>query len=167
MWQKIVIHHTASPVEVIRSGKLVPVNKKMVDEWHKQRGFGGIGYHFLVLNTGEVESGRPLNIIGAHCYASRRNIIGIGIALVGNFEVHQVPIKQIISTAKLSAKLMELFNIKKIEDVELHREVPLAKTLCPGKYFPKSEFLKMVAELKIQSEKINHKYTSRRPLLGV
>ncbi len=159
MWQKIVIHHTASPTEVIRAGKWVPVNRVMVDEWHKNRGFAGIGYHFLVLKTGTVEVGRPLNIIGAHCYASRRNIISIGIALVGNFELQQVPYNQLISTAKLTEKLMTLFKMKKIEDIELHREVPGARTLCPGKFFPKKDFLNLINDLQ---EKSNMKISGFR-----
>lgn len=37
-WQKIVIHHTASPAKVGRSGKSVPVDAAMIREWHKPRG---------------------------------------------------------------------------------------------------------------------------------
>lgn len=35
---------------------------KVIDSWHKDRGFDQIGYHYFIKKTGEVQEGRPLNL---------------------------------------------------------------------------------------------------------
>src|SRR5665648_425448 len=70
-WQKIVIHHTASPTEVRRSGKLVPVNAAMIRAWHKTKGWSDIGYHFVIGPDGRCEQGRPIYRPGAHCNVAK------------------------------------------------------------------------------------------------
>ena len=32
---------------------------KQIDEWHKERGFNGIGYHYVIRRDGTIELGRP------------------------------------------------------------------------------------------------------------
>jgi len=71
-WQKIVIHHTASPTEVRRSGKTVPVDAAMIREWHMTKGWSDIGYHFVIGPDGHCEEGRPLYRPGAHCNVGHR-----------------------------------------------------------------------------------------------
>ena len=56
----IVIHCSAS-----RAG--VDLRAADIDKMHKERGFSGIGYHFVVDLDGRVEIGRPLPQDGAHC----------------------------------------------------------------------------------------------------
>jgi N-acetylmuramoyl-L-alanine amidase len=64
-----------------------------IRNWHLERGFKDIGYHFVILNgritpelrlsllIGSVEVGRPLGEVGAHCLGYDDNSIGIcGIA---------------------------------------------------------------------------------------
>ncbi|ACS80189.1 N-acetylmuramyl-L-alanine amidase, negative regulator of AmpC, AmpD [Maridesulfovibrio salexigens DSM 2638] len=66
----------------------------VIDQWHKERKWKGIGYHGVILNglrtshgeydptiDGLLESGRPLDEIGAHCkgYNSR----SVGICMIG------------------------------------------------------------------------------------
>ena len=144
-WQKIVIHHTASPIEVRRSGKIVPVDAAMIREWHKTKGWSDIGYHFVVLPYGLCEEGRPLYRTGAHCKAGSRNFIGIGICLVGNFSETEVPEAQRGGLVKKIVQLMEVFKLG-IEAVELHRDVPGAATECPGRYFPEDVLMKELKE---------------------
>lgn len=138
-WQKIVIHHTASPTEVRRSGKKAPVNAAMIREWHKTRGWSDIGYHFVILPDGRCEEGRPLYRPGAHCNVGHRNFIGIGVCLVGNFSETQVPDAQLVGLVKKVVQLMESFKLG-VNDVELHRDVIEAATECPGRYFPEDVF---------------------------
>ena len=40
---------------------------KDIDQWHKQRGFNKIGYHYVIDLDGTVETGRDENETGAHC----------------------------------------------------------------------------------------------------
>ncbi len=142
-WQKIVIHHSASPTEVRRYGRKVPVNAAMIREWHTNQGWSDIGYHFVILPDGRCEAGRPLYRPGAHCNIGRRNFIGIGVCLVGNFSETKVPDAQLAGLVNKVGQLLEAFKLG-IGDVELHREVPWAATECPGKNFPKELFQQML-----------------------
>lgn len=135
-WQKIVVHHSASPTSVRRGKDIVPVNAAMIREWHLTKGWSDIGYHFVILPDGRCEEGRPLYRPGAHCNVGHRNFIGIGICLVGNFsQLEEVPEAQMNGLLDKLVALMAAYHLG-LEDVELHREVPGAATECPGRYFP-------------------------------
>ena len=71
---EIIIHCTATP-----EGREVSLEE--LYNWHKDRGFIDIGYHFVVHIDGTIESARPLHIIGAHCEG--HNAHSIGISYVG------------------------------------------------------------------------------------
>ena len=67
---EVIVHCTATP-----AGRGVTVAD--VDRWHRQRGFAGIGYHYLVALDGTVHAGRDVDIAGAHCRGHNRNSIGV------------------------------------------------------------------------------------------
>lgn len=71
---KIIVHCTATP-----AGRNVEVSE--IDRWHRQRGFNGIGYHYVVMLDGGVKMGRPVEIIGAHCKG--QNAESVGVVYVG------------------------------------------------------------------------------------
>lgn len=77
----IIVHCTAT-VE----GKDYTVST--IDQWHRQRGFDCIGYHYVVYRDGTVHMGRPLYKVGAHCKGHNANSIGVcyvgGIDCEGN-----------------------------------------------------------------------------------
>ena len=56
-----------------------------IDRWHRQRGFSGVGYHFVIYLNGSIHAGRPKNKIGAHCKG--HNTISIGICYIGGRKV--------------------------------------------------------------------------------
>ncbi len=66
----IVIHCTDTP-----AGR--PHTVEDIDLWHRQRGWKGIGYHYVVYLDGTVNAGRPESEIGAHVLGKNRNSIGI------------------------------------------------------------------------------------------
>lgn len=70
----LVVHCTATP-----AGR--PVGRDTVDSWHRQWGWSGIGYHYLVGLDGTVETGREEARMGAHC--QHHNAHSIGICYVG------------------------------------------------------------------------------------
>lgn len=55
-----------------------------IRQWHLNRGWRDIGYHFVIRADGVVEVGRPLEIMGAHCRGHNRH--SIGTCLVGEDE---------------------------------------------------------------------------------
>ena len=49
-----------------------------IDRWHRDKGWkNGCGYHYVVRRDGSIETGRPLEMIGAHCVNHNRHSIGI------------------------------------------------------------------------------------------
>lgn len=48
-----------------------------IDTWHRQKGWAGIGYHYVIDLSGFVEPGRPVEQIGAHCSGHNSNSIGV------------------------------------------------------------------------------------------
>lgn len=74
---KIIIHCTATP-----EGRNITV--KEVRQWHLARGFNDIGYHYVILLDGTVQTGRPVSRVGAH--VKGQNTGSIGIAYVGGID---------------------------------------------------------------------------------
>jgi N-acetyl-anhydromuramyl-L-alanine amidase AmpD len=133
-WKYIIVHHTAT-------GK---GNAKTIHRSHWERGFwNGLGYHFLIDNgtlgkgDGQIEmSPRWVRQQGgAHCKAGGMNDMAIGISLVGNFDYEKPTPNQMQSLAFLLSVLRDYYRIPP-SNVMGHREVPGAKTRCPGQLFP-------------------------------
>ena len=48
-----------------------------IDRWHRERGFNGIGYHYVICLDGKLEKGRDVALVGAHCKGWNERSIGI------------------------------------------------------------------------------------------
>jgi len=57
------------------------IGVKEIDQWHKERGWKGVGYHYVIRRNGVIETGRPENEIGAH--VTGHNRFSIGVCWVG------------------------------------------------------------------------------------
>ncbi len=63
------------------------IGVKEIRKWHvSERGFSDIGYHFVIRRNGNIETGRPLDIPGAHVRGY--NYTSWGICLVGGMTEH-------------------------------------------------------------------------------
>ena len=71
---EIIVHCSATP-----EGKDFTVSD--IDRWHRERGFNGIGYHYVVDRDGSYYRGRHIERAGAHCLG--HNARSIGICYVG------------------------------------------------------------------------------------
>lgn len=71
----ITIHCADSP-----NGKEYEIERMRKD--HLLRGFRDIAYHKIIQPDGQVDDGRPLNVVGAHVLS--HNFGNLGICLVGN-----------------------------------------------------------------------------------
>jgi len=60
-----------------------------IDQWHKDRGWGMIGYHSVIRRSGEIEGGRPLNVVGAHAVGHNKN--SVAVCLVGGLDPQGKP----------------------------------------------------------------------------
>jgi N-acetyl-anhydromuramyl-L-alanine amidase AmpD len=52
-----------------------------IDKAHRARGFSAIGYHYVVRRDGTVETGRPVDAVGAHVEGF--NGRSVGVCLIG------------------------------------------------------------------------------------
>lgn len=71
---KIIIHCTAT-----REGDDISVDT--IRRWHLNRGWSDIGYHYVIDIKGNINAGRPIELMGAH--TKGQNKYSIGIAYVG------------------------------------------------------------------------------------
>lgn len=61
-----------------------------IDRWHRQRGWkNGCGYHYVIRRDGSIETGRPLEMVGAH--SLNHNKHSIGICYEGGLDIHGRP----------------------------------------------------------------------------
>lgn len=67
---KIIVHCSATP-------ECRDISAATIDKWHKERGWSGIGYHFVVKLDGTIEYGRMVDKVGAHCKGHNKSSIGI------------------------------------------------------------------------------------------
>ena len=120
---RIVVHHTAGADH----------SAAEIHRMHLNRGFSGIGYHYIVRTNGSIERGRPEELRGAH--AGKANADSIGIGLTGNFE------KRVPATAQMDALAWLIGDIRQRRgrDITVIRHSDVMATKCPGRLFPWAE----------------------------
>ena len=111
-----------------------PLSAKVAEitRWHKKRGWGTIGYHWIIDRDGEIAKGRDEGIHGAH--VAGHNTGSIGICLIGGhgsnendrFSEHYTP-EQDMKLRELISQIQERTTIKAVRG---HNEV--AAKACPG-----------------------------------
>ena len=143
---KIVIHHADAST----------CNAHMIHQWHLARGWSGMGYHFLVRKEGGiVETGRPINTIGAHC--TGQNSDSVGICFEGDFDKETMTNEQLQTGRELIAYLRGIYG----QNIRIVRHKDLMATDCPGKNFPFEELIKTE---KVKKPK-KKKYQGKLPTL--
>jgi len=118
----LTIHHTVSPPD--RS-------IESIAQYHVNKGWPGIGYHFVIKDDGRIFRVNYLETISYH--AGYGNPYSVGIALQGDFTNSPPPNAQLEAVRwlvnKLSGDLL-------ITNVLGHKEMPGAATQCPGNTWP-------------------------------
>lgn len=71
---KIIVHCTDTPED-----RHVSVGD--ITQWHIEKGYNTIGYHYVVYLDGSIHIGRPVDKKGAHCKG--HNAKSIGVCYVG------------------------------------------------------------------------------------
>lgn len=112
----IVIHCSDSPDHHY-------VTAADIHDWHTQKGWDGIGYHYVITREGEVEPGRPHYWQGAHVRGF--NAHSLGVCVVGR---DRFTPEQYHALDKLYAKLHAQYPMAEWKG---HRELDQYKT-CPN-----------------------------------
>lgn len=129
-WYWIIIHHSATPTG----------GAAEFDKMHRAKGWDELGYHFVIGNgtdtrDGQIEVGPrwPKQKWGAHdkTPGNQYNEHGIGICLVGNFDVTHPSPAQLRSLERLVSYLMKTYHVSP-DHVLGHGETKA--TECPGRY---------------------------------
>lgn len=119
--KRIIIHHVGN---IDRD-----VSAEEIHRWHLENGWAGCGYHFVIRKNGDIERGRPIWAVGAHCQGANSDSVGINV--VGDFMKAKPTEAQIKSLVNLVADLCDQFKISKDRKHILgHREMMV--TDCPG-----------------------------------
>lgn len=101
-----------------------------IDKWHKQRGWNGIGYHYVILLDGTIQKGRSEERAGAHCKG--HNLNSIGVCFMGGKNEDgskwEKPLEaQIKSYLELEAELSN-----KYQGIEIKGHYELSSKSCPN-----------------------------------
>ncbi len=118
----IVIHHTG--------GNDIDASAEQIHGWHKNQGWAGIGYHYVIRKNGTIERGRPEWAIGSHAYGENSHTIGIHIS--GDFEQAEPTVEQVENCAELIADICTRYGIP-IDRAHIVGHGELMSTSCPGK----------------------------------
>lgn len=120
-----IVHHcSASPPHV-------DVGVREIRQWHIQRGYSDIGYHWVIRRNGAVERGRAENVVGAHVRGWNHN--SVGICMVGGTDAKGKPqdnftAAQWATLKRLTAEVASRYPQAKVIG---HRDFPRVRKACP------------------------------------
>ena len=100
-----------------------------IDRWHRDRGWKGIGYHYVVDIYGTIETGRALIEQGAHCTGHNRH--SLGICYIGGLDEDGQPCDT--RTAAQKASLLHLIRALKTQfpQAKVYGHRDFANKACP------------------------------------
>ena len=139
--RQLVVHHTAQKVD----GDTRPTVERVraLYEYHANgRGWGDIGYHYVIDEEGQIYEGRAGGdyVVGGHVYCG--NVGTIGIVMLGNFDTELPAHAQTNSLKWLLAELANRYGLDFEKQAVFHgKSMPvivghgdLIPTECPGYY---------------------------------
>lgn len=147
-WRWIVIHHSGA-----RSG-----DTASIDEAHvRDRGWDGIGYHFVIGNGSPMPAGRVdatwrwrQQRAGAHAGPAPAqqpfNQDGIGICIIGNYDIQELDPFVEQRLVQLCALLIRHAPGLTVARIIGHRDVPGKITECPGAHIDINRLRYLVRE---------------------
>ena len=119
---QIIVHCSAT-----REGQ--HVTAQQIKQWHLQRKFADIGYHYVVYLDGTVHKGRPIEKAGAHCKG--HNAHSIGICYVGGLDRNGNP-KDTRTAAQKAALLSLIRELRqRFPRATVHGHREFAAKACP------------------------------------
>jgi len=135
--KNLILHHSA-----VSNSKNMD-QYEAIKNYHISKGYGGIGYHYLIVPSGKIYGCRAEDKPGAHCYQKNMNYQSIGICLTGNFDKEKAFPAQIFALRDLLKGLTKKYKISK-DNIWFHRD--FAPKSCPGKNFDRGFVRDLVAK---------------------
>ncbi|MEK7672295.1 MAG: N-acetylmuramoyl-L-alanine amidase [Patescibacteria group bacterium] len=156
--KKFVIHHTATTSNLDNPEQAI----RDIYYYHTvSRGWGDIGYNYVVDQQGTVYEGRfgGEGVIGAH--SGPGNNGSIGIAMLGNYQDNPIPEETIVKLSQfiykkakihgIAAEGVSTFRGKNMANIFGHRDI--MSTACPGEFL----YQKIPVIRSLASERFNLK----------
>jgi len=107
------------------------INAEVIDRWHKDRGWKGIGYHYVVLMDGTIETGRMVDQCGAH--TKGHNCESIGVCYIGGVESDGKTPKDTRTPGQIGSLLELLLVLRKMyPGAKIHSHRDFAAKACPS-----------------------------------
>lgn len=120
---EIIVHCSATP-----EGQNFTAED--IDRWHKQKGWQGIGYHYVIELDGSVHKGRNEEVIGAHCLG--HNAYSIGVCYIGGLDKWTKAPKDTRTDAQKQALIDLLKSLKeKYPNAIIYGHRDFSKKDCP------------------------------------
>lgn len=162
--KKIIVHHTATTDSLTKPEEAM----RAIYYYHAvTRGWGDIGYNFVIAPDGTVFQGRAGEdgVVAGH--ASGYNTGTVGIALIGNYEESQMPGEMMQALTGLIYEKAELHDIdidgrgkyrgNTMDNLLGHRDVDA--TACPGDYaFDYLEDIRKMVSAAMEEEKTSGRF---------
>lgn len=120
---KIIIHCSATP-----EGRHVTVQD--IDGWHKDKGWAGIGYHWVIYLDGTIHKGRSEEIAGAH--TSGHNANSIGVVYIGGVDEMMRPKDTRTPTQKIALRKLVSELLVRYPGATVHGHNEFAAKACPS-----------------------------------
>lgn len=127
-YDRLTVHHSGGEQFRDRSEVAAVQRLQGMLAEHSSRGYGDVGYHFVIDPAGRVWEGRSLAFEGAH--VSSQNEANVGIVVLGDYERQELVKAQQDSMRLLIGCIRDHYGIK------LHRiygHSDLGSSVCPGK----------------------------------
>ncbi|MDP8225610.1 MAG: N-acetylmuramoyl-L-alanine amidase [Candidatus Lernaella stagnicola] len=130
------------------------VNARTIRAWHRQRGWSDIGYHYVICDDGEIETGRPIERPGAHARGLNTN--SIGVCVTGHGDKRDFNGAQYASLYRLLVRLCYEYDIEAVYVIG-HREIatladaPDPHKTCPGNEVDMCDIRSMVAAKLVEA----------------
>ena len=122
--KELIVHCSATP-----EGKDYSVD--IIRQWHLQRGFSDIGYHYVIYRDGSIHIGRDESIIGAHCTGHNTN--SIGVCYIGGCASDGKTPKDTRTTEQKQSLVKLLKELKtKYPQASIHGHRDFANKACPS-----------------------------------
>lgn len=103
---------------------------KDIDAWHRNQGWAGIGYHYVIDLDGTVEKGRDESKAGAHCVGYNNK--SLGICYIGGLAKDGEAPKDTRTDAQKAALIKLLKELKaKYPNAKIVGHNQFAKKACP------------------------------------
>ena len=122
--KELIVHCSATP-----EGK--DYNVDTIRQWHLQRGFSDIGYHYVIYRDGSIHIGRDESIIGAHCTGHNTN--SIGVCYIGGCASDGKTPKDTRTTEQKQSLVKLLKELKtKYPQASIHGHRDFSSKACPS-----------------------------------